>query len=401
MPNPKSTCLFIASLVIATACDDSKDSAPSPSSRFQSKEILVGQTQISPQRFSYSARTLDNGVAIVLNKIDPQNPTATREDMYVQKYAADGTLSWTKRFTSAYGMWGNSIFQSPDGDLLVAANRQKSPSFGDDESVIIRLTSDGNEKWKKSFSSDHGQIPFQIIELAGANILVDVEFLPGNYFLLLDSQGNEITKIQKSDLGCAQGFKATPTPDGDITIGSPNPAKVSVNGMIDFCNPITSSTCTEPVFISNSFKALNPDNYYMLGSSFIPVKVTEECLREDRSDLLVLQLDGNGTTIGEKTFNLAFNDYPKDFDFSYPDSKIVILSDGVAQNDFFDSKIHLTKLRHDLSLEWTEELNFSDSGLNQGFSVHSVGDQKYALVINGVNRLMNVNEIKLIFLTEK
>jgi hypothetical protein len=388
----KSIMLFTGILLLNLACEES--SLESAKARFTKREITIGQTSAPPQFFSYSSVWADN-VFVLVNKIDQKQPAALWEDMYVEKYNSDGIIVWSKRYLSDFGMIGRSISTTSEGDIVVAASVQKSGSFGDDNITVIRLTSDGEELWRRTFPGGFFELPVDIIELANKNIMIDFLLADGSYLLHLDADGNEIGRLSKTEFGCANGVRIFPTDDGGFTVGSPNPAKVSVDGTVQFCQDINEFSCTEPIFRSAALKPISSDLYVMLGS--VAYLVPNDCNVLARSDLFISLFDGAGTALTSKTIDLAGKDFPKNIDVTQ--EGILLLSDGTSGDDMLDQKVYLVKLRHDLSEEWRERLNYSSAGFNQALTLHAISNTKYAMMVN-TRSVNNSNEIKLVILTE-
>ena len=57
-------------------------------------------------------------------------------------------------------------------------------------------------------------------------------------------------------------------------------------------------------------------------------------------------------------------------------------------------------MRPDLSVEWSEKLDYSNGDFNQALSVHALSEGKFAVLINTWNININAHELKLVFLSE-
>jgi len=99
--------------------------------------------------FTYSLiQTTDGGYAVA---------GATSGDFWVIKLDSDGNREWDKTFGGSKYDYANSLIQTTDGGYAVAGTTS-SKGAGREDFWIIKLDSDGNREWDKTFGgrlADH------------------------------------------------------------------------------------------------------------------------------------------------------------------------------------------------------------------------------------------------------
>ncbi len=92
-------------------------------------------------------QTSDGGYAITG---ETHSYGAGNSDVFIVKYASDGTLSWNKTWGGAGEDIGFSIIQTSDGGYAIAG---KTHSYGadDGDAFIAKYTSDGTLSWNKTW----------------------------------------------------------------------------------------------------------------------------------------------------------------------------------------------------------------------------------------------------------
>ncbi len=123
------------------------------------------------------------------------------EDLMVVKVSNFGEIKWTKTFGGSNDERGHAALETSDGDIIVAGHT-KSFGTGNLDVFIIKLTSDGNEVWSKSYGTT-GNDWFDgegLIEDSDGNYVITGSlWKPGSgstpqdgMFLKLDTDGNII-----------------------------------------------------------------------------------------------------------------------------------------------------------------------------------------------------------------
>ncbi|MBI4932158.1 MAG: T9SS type A sorting domain-containing protein [Bacteroidetes bacterium] len=72
------------------------------------------------------------------------------EDIYIIKTSSNGSLEWAKTFGGTYPDYGYSVSQTNDGGFI-ASGETVSYGIGYGDAYLIKMTSDGNLQWSKTF----------------------------------------------------------------------------------------------------------------------------------------------------------------------------------------------------------------------------------------------------------
>ena len=116
-------------------------------------------------------------------------------DVWVLKLYQNGKISWQKTYGGSSGERANSIQQTTDGGYIVGGT---TASFGAgyDDSSIMKLDSNGNLSWQKSFGESESEKSFSIQQTTDGGYIVaglTQSFGAGDadmHILKLDSNGN-------------------------------------------------------------------------------------------------------------------------------------------------------------------------------------------------------------------
>ncbi len=135
------------------------------------------------------------------------------DDALVMKLNPDGSLAWAKTYGGKDSDGANAVALAPNGDIIVAGYTD-SFGAGYEDVWVLRLDSNGNVKWQKTYGGSDEDVA-DAVALAGNDIIVAGEtwsFGAGTpkysnaWVLRLDANGN--VKGQKNlrgkRLGCCQ-----------------------------------------------------------------------------------------------------------------------------------------------------------------------------------------------------
>jgi len=120
---------------------------------------------------------------------------AGEDDVYILKLDSNGNLVWQKTFGGSYSDGANSIQQTSDGGYIVAG--WSFPySAGWEDVYILKLDSDGNLIWQKTFGGSNSDGAYYIQQTSDGGYIVagrTRSFGAGGsdvYILKLDADGN-------------------------------------------------------------------------------------------------------------------------------------------------------------------------------------------------------------------
>jgi hypothetical protein len=102
----------------------------------------------SAQEVEAVATGSDGAAFVVGSIVDFANGTPT--GMSITKIAADGTLVWQKRWTTAFG---EAVAVAGDGSVYAAGTAQRPGLPGDSDLVVVKLAADGSLVWARTYSA--------------------------------------------------------------------------------------------------------------------------------------------------------------------------------------------------------------------------------------------------------
>jgi len=141
-------------------------------------------------------QTIDGGYAVAgytLSKVDGEKD----EDAWVVKLDNQGNLLWDNTFGGSDWDEANSIIQTIDGGYLVAGGTA-SKGVGKFDVWIVKLNSQGNLLWDKTFGGSGDYNPMSIVQTKdGSYVIAGIPFSSnprgvGFWIIKLDEQGNII-----------------------------------------------------------------------------------------------------------------------------------------------------------------------------------------------------------------
>ena len=143
----------------------------------------------------YSAvlQTLDGGY-VVAGYTDSVG--AGDQDSLILKLSSTGSKVWAKTFGDSYADQWNAIQQTSDGGFISVGLTLSAGAGGD--AMVLRLDSSGNKVWAKSFGGAGYDLLYSVLPTDDGGFIVvgsTTSFGAGNYDVLmakLDSSGNKI-----------------------------------------------------------------------------------------------------------------------------------------------------------------------------------------------------------------
>ena len=106
--------------------------------------------------------------------------STTTSDIFVAKYASDGTHLWSKGFGSVGDDVGYGIATDASGNILIVGNAQGSVNFGGGllpapggiDVVVAKFDPNGNHQWSKQFGGSSTDGGFGVATDTGGNVFV-------------------------------------------------------------------------------------------------------------------------------------------------------------------------------------------------------------------------------------
>ncbi len=155
-------------------------------------------------------RTADGGYVILGNSVDPNDFVADagaagysgfdgRSNTYVLKIDSEGNEVWSCRYTTTDNVIASGGAIAPDDGIVVLTHRLRFP-IDDNDIVLMKLDSDGNEVWSKTWTegdaSGYDLIATRDGGYAISGMLADPgdpELEKGDALLIrVDADGNEL-----------------------------------------------------------------------------------------------------------------------------------------------------------------------------------------------------------------
>jgi len=165
--------------------------------------------------FSDGCQTSDSGY-ILCGRKSSQNG-----DVWVVKTDSLGNEEWAKTYGGAGYDSGMSIKQTGDGGYIVAAITDTTGT-GDRDGWLIKLQSDGNEEWSKTYGGTAGDQFRSVNQIDDGFIVVGFTNSVGHkdvWLLKTDSQGNEQWSKTFGGSERDEGHSVDQTSDSGYIIG--------------------------------------------------------------------------------------------------------------------------------------------------------------------------------------
>lgn len=253
------------------------------------------------------------------------------KDVYLIKTDAEGNEEWSKTFGGPGLDVGRSVVQTSDGDYIIAGYTE-SFGAGEDDVYLIKTDTEGNEVWSKTFGGPSSEMGNSVCETSdGGHIVAGAtgSYGSGNqdvYLIKVDSEGNEMwskTFGHGSDpIAYDWGNSVHETSDGGyIIIGNNNAATNPARGqLMDFYVIKTDSKGNETWTTT-----LGRGRFYDYGNSvcetsnggYVVAGTTKSV--KDNNDVYLAKVDSEGNVMWKE----AFGDFGSEWG-----SSITVTKDG-------------------------------------------------------------------------
>jgi len=147
---------------------------------------------------------------------------AGSSDFWVLKLTSNGNVDWQKTYGGTEDDFARSIQQTSDGGYIVAGDTESFGAAGDNDFWVLKLASDGSVDWQKTYGGSGGDIAYPVQQTADGGYIVagnTRSFGAGSsdfWVLRLDESGS----IPECPLGVDSDASVT-TPE--LTIGDDEP----------------------------------------------------------------------------------------------------------------------------------------------------------------------------------
>lgn len=169
----------------------------------------------------YGVTQTNDGGAVVVG--DTKSKTSVDHDVFVAKVDARGSEVWEKNFGGPYCDYGAAVVQTADGGLLVAGGTE-SYGAGVYDAYLIRLNSEGQEIWEKTYGGKGSDCAYAIIKNPDGRFTV-----AGNtdstgsgktrvYLFQTDAEGSLVWERQIGRSDDTYGWSLQPTSDGGYLV---------------------------------------------------------------------------------------------------------------------------------------------------------------------------------------
>lgn len=100
-----------------------------------------------------------------------------KRDLWVVRYAVDGSILWQKTYGGAEDDMGHAIISLPDGTYLITGITYSNEgdfltSRGEGDVVVLKIDASGNKIWSRNYGGSKYDVGFSIIPTADGNFLV-------------------------------------------------------------------------------------------------------------------------------------------------------------------------------------------------------------------------------------
>ena len=298
-------------------------------------------------------------------------------DAWVIKLDANGNVTWQKTYGGNEFDYAMSVQQTADGDYIVAGGTA-SYGAGSYDVWITKLDTSGAIVWQKTYGGSGSDNPYAIIQTSDNGFVVACEsdsFSIGNWeawIIKLDSNGNIMwnktyggtgddvfNSIQQTEGGgyiAAGRTKSFGASDYDVWV-----LKLDENGSITWQKRY-GGTGGEGAY---SVQQTSEDGYIIAGNT--------KSFGDGTQDGWVIKLDQNGTVLWEKAYGGSISDgfsfIQKTHDGGFITAGSTV-SFGVGATDFL-----LMKLDTNGGITWQK--TFGGTGSDNGYVVQQTADRGY------------------------
>jgi hypothetical protein len=230
-------------------------------------------------------------------------------DFWVLKLDSSGNVFWQKSYVGAGTEWRPFIRETSDGGYIMSG---QSNSFSEStEAIAIRLDSNGNILWQKSYGSGSAYAIHQTNDggyiLAGTTSLFGAGY--SDYWLLkLNSAGDILWQKTYGDTGIEGQPSVQQTADGGYILAGETKSLGSSNGDFWVLKLDSAGDILWQKTYGGTVSESRPSILQTIDGGYILAGDTMS-FGAGRNDLWLLELDSNGNVLQEKTYGTAGFDF--------------------------------------------------------------------------------------------
>ncbi len=118
--------------------------------------------------WGYSITKAGNGNFIIVGR--SMSYSSGDADILMLKVNSQGELIWRKTFGGIDDEWGRDVIMASNGDFVIAGSTSSS-GYGSDDAWIIRTTPSGNIIWSETFGTSRAEVAYSICETENGNLI--------------------------------------------------------------------------------------------------------------------------------------------------------------------------------------------------------------------------------------
>ena len=190
------------------------------------------------------------------------------DDVWVLRLDSEGNVKWQKTYGGRGSDWANAVAIAPNGDVIVAGYT-KSFGAGSYDVWVLRLDANGNVKWQKTYGGSglDGATAVAVAPNGDVIVVGSTDSFGAGYddvwVLRLDSEGN--VKWQKTYGGSGEddlALAVAVAENGDIIVGGDFLLCLDENGSVKWAKDVSSrdiAITPDGKILTSSGYLLNPN----------------------------------------------------------------------------------------------------------------------------------------------
>ncbi|ACI19141.1 ligand-binding sensor domain-containing protein [Dictyoglomus thermophilum] len=323
---------------------------------------------------------------------------AGRADVYIIKLDKDGNKMWEKTFGGSDNDLACSIQQTSDGGYIVAGGTY-SFGAGEEDVYIIKLDSNGNKMWEKTFGGKSDDVANSIQQTSDGGYIVagyTPSFGAGGediYIIKLDRNGNKMWEKTFGGSGNDYANSIQQTSDGGYIVAG-GTTSFGAGGIDVYIIKLDAGESSKPTQPSSSqevitwqkvFGGKSDDGAYSIQQTsdggYIVAGGTYS-FGAGGVDVYIIKLDSNGNKMWEKYFGGKGDDGAASIQQTSDGGYIV--AGGTTSFGAGGIDVYIIKLDKDGNKMW--EKTFGGKSDDRAWSIQQTSDGGY--IVAGVYNLL-------------
>ena len=152
---------------------------------------------------------------------------AGHEDFWLVKTDAEGEVEWSKTLGSQDHETARSVWQTSDGGYIIVGGTSQNVFYDNSDVLIVKTDEAGNETWSKTLGGDDDDAVFSVQQTSDGGYITAGSTkshgagYPDIWLIKLDSNGEEVWERTFGGLGGARAYSMQQTTDmGYIIAGT-------------------------------------------------------------------------------------------------------------------------------------------------------------------------------------